>query len=756
MSKNELEFSVDSQLLGELGERLVTRNYIAMAELIKNSYDADATRIIVRFVNAKRGGTDSEIHLVDNGHGMSFTDVRDHWMRIATTYKAREPISPVFGRRKTGSKGLGRFACRRLAQKLILETTAKVNGSNELEWTRVIFDWKEFIPGTTLTEIPCKYETGRLKEGATGLSLKLLDLLERWSESEFNLLRRQVLSLSITKGTRRDGFEEDPGFGIVLETAEFPEGKGFLADQFMDAGWGKLEGNINGDGICHLKLEAKEIGTKNYELSERSESLKGIAFEIAWLPIFKEYFRDTKILTKTVALEVMREQGGVRVYLDGFRVYPYGDVDDDWLGIEADVARRWGPADSILRDVALRLGIDPGRAMLNHPRNRNLIGRVYMISRTDMPFQVKLDREGFIKNKAYEELIRAIRLSIQWMVLHYINFLHIVGKRSLEEAEKELEPYLQEAIVETPASIGAMPVALKAVDLISTEAKRAFQTLPDEEREKSEAKLQSAKELIQRSFIQTETYLAVLRGAASTGALMFNFSHEVKNLMAKLETHANTLDRIIEKLPPDDREDFRQFARSLRTTRDRLDQQIRLFGTLVRMTADTERRAIPMKHVCDEVVKGFQYLIKEYGMNEVQLDVPDTLSVGPILEVELYSVIVNLLSNAIKANLAGRGQNILIQAFKRDSKTNIRVFDDGIGLSENRREEVFQPLNADPDGRLSRGLRERISDQDLAALGRGSGVGLNIVRNITEAYGGTAHFIDAKLPWKTCVEVVLP
>lgn len=756
MPEKQLEFSVDSQLLGELGERLVTRNYIALAELIKNSYDADATRIVVHFINAKTGGNESEIHLQDDGHGMSFKQVRDYWMRIATTQKAREPISPTFGRRKTGNKGLGRFACRRLAQKLILETTAKVDGSNQLEWTRVIFDWKDFIPGTTLTEIPCKYERRRLTKARTGLNLKLLNLLETWSESEFNLLRRQVLSLSITKGIRREDFKEDPGFEIVLEADEFPEAKGFLADQFMDAGWGKLEGNITGDGICHLKLKAKEIGTKNYELSESFENLKGIGFEIAWLPIFKEYFRDTKILTKTIASDIMREQAGVRVYLDRFRVYPYGDVDDDWLGIETDVARRWGPADYILRDVALKLGIDPGRAMLNHPRNRNLIGRVHLSSRPDMPFQIKLDREGFIKNKAYEELIRAIRLSIQWMVLHYINFLHIVGKRNLEEAEKKLEPYLQEAVAGTPASIEAMPVALRAVDLISTEAKRAFQILPDEEREKSEAKLQSAKELIQRSFALTETYLAVLRGVASTGALMFNFSHEVKNLMAKLETHANTLDRIISKLPQSDKEDFRQFAKSLRITRDRLDQQIRLFGTLAHGTADTARRMIPLSRVCNEIINGFQFLIDEYGMNEVQLDFPENLSVGPMLELELYSIIVNLLSNAIKANLAGGGKNILIQAFKKYDKTNIRVFDDGIGLSENFKEEVFQPLNADPDGRLYMGLKERITDQNLAALGRGSGVGLSIVMNIAEAYGGIAHFIDAERPWKTCVEVILP
>lgn len=119
MPDNKLEFSVDSQLLGELGERLVTRNYIALAELIKNAYDADSTKITVRFLNAKTGGRTGEIQIIDNGNGMLFQEVRDYWMRIATTSKVREPISPKYGRRKTGNKGVGRFACRRLAKKLV-------------------------------------------------------------------------------------------------------------------------------------------------------------------------------------------------------------------------------------------------------------------------------------------------------------------------------------------------------------------------------------------------------------------------------------------------------------------------------------------------------------------------------------------------------------------------------------------------------------------------------------------------------------
>jgi signal transduction histidine kinase len=757
MPDNELEFSVDSQLLGELGERLVTRNYIALAELIKNAYDADATQIKVRFVNAKKGGSAGQIQIIDNGHGMSFQEVRDHWMRIATTSKVRKPISPKYGRRKTGNKGVGRFACRRLAKKLVIESSAKIEGSTNLEWTQVTFNWDDFVPGTTLTEIPCSYEKKILKDGQTGLILKLTRLSESWTESEFNLLRRQVLGLSILKGVRREGFEEDPGFEIVLDAPEFPGGEGFLADQLMDAGWGKLEGEIDDQGICSLKLEAKEIGVRQYNLSERFDDLKGIKFEIAWLPMFKQYLRDTKIITKTSILDILEEQGGVRVFLDGFRVYPYGDPGNDWLHIDADVARRRGRTDDRLSDLAVQLSLEPTRTMLHHPRNQNLLGRVMISSHPETPLQVKLDREGFIQNKPYEDLVNVLRLSIQWMVLHYAVFTMIVEKKAIIEASKELEGYLADTeIPQTTSVYKTMPLAMKAIELISNEARSALKTLPEDQREKAEVRLESAKELVQRSFTFTETYSGILKAVASTGALMFNFSHEVKNLIGKLDTHANTLERIVNNIPTQEREEFISFAKSLRVTRDRLDQQIKLFGTLVRMSRETERRRILIKPICEEVIKGFQYLTEEYGINKPRIDVPDSLKAGPMLEVELFSIIVNLVSNAIKANLSGQGQNILIQAFYANEENHIRVYDDGIGIDEKYWEDVFRPLNADPSGSLYQGLKNRINDEALAALGRGSGIGLNIVKSTAEIYEGTAHFIKAESPWKTCVEVIIP
>ena len=116
----EFHFEVDAGLLFELGEHLVTRASVALAELIKNAYDADATQVNVLLENVGKTSdvNQSVIIIEDNGIGMTYDDVRENWMRIATPDKRRNPISPKYGRNRTGAKGIGRFAARRLANSL--------------------------------------------------------------------------------------------------------------------------------------------------------------------------------------------------------------------------------------------------------------------------------------------------------------------------------------------------------------------------------------------------------------------------------------------------------------------------------------------------------------------------------------------------------------------------------------------------------------------------------------------------------------
>ena len=118
---DELNFEVDSALLSELGERLVGSVHVALLELVKNAYDADATLVKVRIEKVDKGIATS---VVDNGVGMTLEDVQRYWMKIATNNKAIDCISRRYGRYKSGAKGIGRFSCRRLGDSLELKTTS--------------------------------------------------------------------------------------------------------------------------------------------------------------------------------------------------------------------------------------------------------------------------------------------------------------------------------------------------------------------------------------------------------------------------------------------------------------------------------------------------------------------------------------------------------------------------------------------------------------------------------------------------------
>ncbi len=78
----DINFTVDSALLRELGERLVGKPHIALAELVKNGYDADATEVQIELRRDQ-----DRIVVTDNGHGMTFDQFRDYWMRLGTPHK---------------------------------------------------------------------------------------------------------------------------------------------------------------------------------------------------------------------------------------------------------------------------------------------------------------------------------------------------------------------------------------------------------------------------------------------------------------------------------------------------------------------------------------------------------------------------------------------------------------------------------------------------------------------------------------------
>jgi signal transduction histidine kinase len=751
MAAEVFHFTVDNQLLSELGERLVAKNYIALAELIKNAYDADAKSVTVALNTAAPGG--GEIVITDAGQGMTAAEVQRYWMRVATDHKVREPRTSKYGRYKSGSKGIGRFACRRLAQSLFFTSVAKVPGEG-FEVTTMTFKWKTLKAGKDLAREPFEAEITRVSKARPGLTLHLKGLSEHWTQRDFNVLRRSLVDVSIARPEQRKGYEPDPGFTVELTSDTFVTSDTLLSEQYLNAGWGRLKASVASNGLVRLDLSSKDSSQKSFTLPKEFKRCQGVEVDIAWIPggaLGKEYWRDPKVMTDTVRRQIGETQGGVKVYSDGFRVYPYGESGTDWLDISRKLARRVGGVDAMFRGIATKLGVDSSRALLDHPKETTLLGKVIISSSSDQ-FIIKMDREGFVENAAYLELKQFVQLALEWMTVQYVSYKQHISEARLKEEGRELP-----ATEGSPGGMGtdgagSPQAALNAaIAVVEKAGQKGIDAVPG--RGKT---LASAVNVIRRSADVMDARLAKLQILASTGPVVFAFAHEIKSLIARLATHANELSAIAKTVEGKERKRLSRLVDDLLDTRTRLDHEVELFGTFSRSLAED----VPARHsvgsVTAEVAAGFSFLAESFNITIDQSGIAAKAKTSPMRSAEIYSVLVNLISNALKSCMAGGGKMIGVTAEREDRGLVVRVRDTGVGLSDDHWERAFEALVSDPEDKIYRRLDKVIQDDDLRTLGRGSGLGLSIVRDIVTAKGGSVHFVKPRPPWRACVEVVLP
>ena len=149
-----LRWRFDVNTFRLLGRELITDRVTAVFELVKNCYDANATKVTVDLVNvSSEKKEDRKIIISDNGTGMSFIDIRDKWMVVGTNSKRTKQYSdPPFNRKLVGEKGVGRFAVDKLGERLVIHTKEvyaekQVDGKKVIEgenWLDVTINWDEY------------------------------------------------------------------------------------------------------------------------------------------------------------------------------------------------------------------------------------------------------------------------------------------------------------------------------------------------------------------------------------------------------------------------------------------------------------------------------------------------------------------------------------------------------------------------------------------------------------------------------------
>ena|SRR5271155_165520 len=185
--KEELSFETDAAIITRLGRELVAKQETALIELVKNGFDADATKVDVVFEGSGEGAA---LEVRDNGSGMTRRELVQGFMRLASDLKVKTPRSPRFARQRSGRKGIGRFAAQRLGDRLVLTTRTKAAPAA----LRLRVDWRQFVHGRRLEDVRVNLdEVPTLNEHGTTIRIELLR--DSWSEAQTKRCWRGVLAL---------------------------------------------------------------------------------------------------------------------------------------------------------------------------------------------------------------------------------------------------------------------------------------------------------------------------------------------------------------------------------------------------------------------------------------------------------------------------------------------------------------------------------------------------------------------------------
>ena len=737
-----LKFSVDSNLLFELGERLVTKPSIALSELIKNAYDADATKAKVIFDHVDKPG--GIMIIEDNGHGMTFEEIENNWMRIATQVKREKPISRIYCRPLSGAKGVGRLAVRRLGTELTLQSVAERdnNGLVTKEMVVVTFKWEDnsFSPGQDLVNTPISYTRRPVSQDTkTGVTLLVEGVRDTWTEKEVINLRRDLLSVQSpypdikiqSKRIEGENCKPDPGFSfelIVDGSGELKELSGELGESFLKAAWAKLEGEIDESGIAHYDISVQQKTKERDSLIDTTNvypDLKGASFIIYYF-VYRSDFLSSSGFNVPTSTKKGREEGGVRIYLDGFRVFPYGDPGDDWLRLAEYGAKNINLGTVITpSNVVKELANSLERPWLNIPKNTQLFGAV-SISQVQHPgIEMNVTRERLIETNSFIDLQRFVQNGIYWAAIKYSAFL--AEERAIQSIERKQRKEETQTVLEVIEDVKIV---------LANQAE-----IPYERRTALLETLNKASQQVKADEEERISQTSMLRILASAGTTLLLMNHQLQAFVGAISQIKEDLLRLRLDIPEHLYKNYDRITDQVSEWHTMVESQVSMLGFLLSPDSRQRRRRLLLHRVVEDVKRPMSLYMKTYHIS-FENNVPPTLRTPPIYQFELYAVLINILSNALKAVFGRAERRVSVGGEKIDGDVCFWMMDTGIGVPPENRERVFRPF-------VTNSLPNPV-------LGVGTGLGLTVVKDILDTYEGSAQFVDAESPWKTRLEIVLP
>lgn len=428
MSISTHNIKAKSHILSLLGNELIGSDSLAIFELVKNAYDADAENIKINFIDLNT--LNQKIIIEDDGHGMTSQVIQDVWLTIGTDFKRgrNRKESPKFERVSFGNKGVGRLAVHKLAKVITLETQTQ----GDMFSNRLTIDWKTLIESKEYIqelEVDIEYVGETLFEKGQGTRIILSNLTTPyWTKKTLKDLVRKIENIKnpfrefsnfnieincndwhqewidnvkspieilkdslyqfdfeITKWDKSDSENTDEDFAEFRFSYNFnPPTQTKITPRIVDKS-PKSDSTLNNNKF-HIGELFKEIdGEDMYSKYLRNRDIENIGPISGTFYVFNQ---NTHLLNMNFGGQInavksfIKDNSGVKIFRDNIRVYNYGEPNDDWLRLDLDKIQRTG----------------------DHFGKKVTVGVVELdLKMSNEGLIEKTNREGFIDNQEFEK-----------------------------------------------------------------------------------------------------------------------------------------------------------------------------------------------------------------------------------------------------------------------------------------------------------------------------------------------------------------
>ncbi|MCD1118201.1 ATP-binding protein [Chryseobacterium turcicum] len=670
-----------ARIIHTIGSDLIGDSYSALIELVKNSYDADASKVNIIFEYRLIDNEKAIIITVeDDGHGMNFSTVINKWLVPATDDKLQRKISPARNRQLQGRKGIGRFAASILGQEMTL-SSVDLNGQK----STAVIDWRLFNSNDYLENVDILVEK-TVTDEKPGTTLKMIaknenkdDKISVWDKKSIDNLIQELRKLI----SPFSDFEED-NFDINLSFINSPFSE-FNNTQFKIETYPiikyydyRISGTVDKNGKAILKFEDNlNPESIQYENIEIQLELEGAGKHCGLITIdYRVFDREpeaisnlinkglinpvnNKFMGKNEARRLLNEVYGVNIYKNSFRIRPYGNGGVDWLDLDKD--RIQNPAQKI--------------------SNNQVVGFISIQSEELSGLEEKSARDGLKENEFYLGLKEFSKKVLSELETRRF----IIRKKS--NKSRGIHDSFQDK-VNSLFSLNDVKSAIdtKLKNLKVTEEARIEIT---EILEKEEQKKQSLRYEIEKT-------IAIYQGQATLGKIVNFILHEGRKPIQFFNSETTVLERYIRHYISTKNEevltDLLNSIAGFKTNSKIISGLFKRINPLAKQNRGPKEN-FNVKKVIENCFKIFNTSLIESNI-EIEINCDQDLIIYG-WEEDLYTALTNLIENSIYwLGLSIKDDKKIITDVSEDSGTLIIDFrDNGSGLSHNEIESdiIFEP-----------------------------------------------------------------